>query len=263
MKKEGEMDEKRYPRLTVDAIIEYKGGIVLVRRKNPPHGWALPGGFVEYGETVEQAVLREAEEETGLKIKEIKQFRVYSDPNRDPRGHTVTVVFVGSGEGELKASTDAEDVKVFKRNELPPDIVFDHRKILEDYFGEEYTEEHAKKGLDEPLPLIKCFPNQFREIDYKITIEIPEYTSVCPKTGFPDYGKITIEYIPGEYCVELKSMKFYILGYRNLGIFYENAVNRILEDFVKAVKPKWVKIKGEFNPRGGMYTKVEREYRKK
>ena len=126
----------------------------------------------------------------------------------------------------------------------------------------EYTEEHAKKGLDVPLPEIECFPNQFKDKDYKIRIEIPEYTSVCPKTGLPDFGEIIIEYIPDELCVELKSLKIYLLAYRNIGIFYENAVNRIFEDFIKYVKPRWAKIKGEFNPRGGIYTEVEREYRK-
>ena len=257
------MNKKRYPRLTVDAIIEYQGGVVLIKRKNPPLGWALPGGFVEYGETVEEAVVREAEEETGLKIKEVKQFKVYSSPDRDPRFHAVSVVFTAKGEGKIEAKTDAVDVKVFKKDQLPSNIVFDHKKILTDYFEkEEYTEEHAKKGLSEPLPEIKCFPNQFRRTSYRITIEIPEYTSVCPKTGLPDHGRIVIEYIPDRYCAELKSLKFYILGYRNLGIFYENAVNRILEDFVKAVKPRWAKIKGEFNPRGGMYARVEREYKK-
>ena len=124
----------------------------------------------------------------------------------------------------------------------------------------EYTEEHAKKGLDIPLAKIECFPNQFREREYKIKIEIPEYTSVCPKTGLPDFGNITIEYIPDQLCVELKSLKMYLLAYRNIGIFYENAVNRIFEDFIKYVKPKWAKIKGKFNPRGGIYTEVEREY---
>ncbi|MFN7170792.1 MAG: preQ(1) synthase, partial [Candidatus Omnitrophota bacterium] len=113
--------------------------------------------------------------------------------------------------------------------------------------AKEYTEKHAKMGLKEKLPPLECFPNQFR--DYEITIEIPEYTAVCPRTGLPDFGKITIVYMPDKWCVELKSLKFYILGYRNLGIFYENAVNRILRDFVKACKPKWAMVRGEFHPR--------------
>ncbi|MCD6221103.1 NADPH-dependent 7-cyano-7-deazaguanine reductase QueF [bacterium] len=116
----------------------------------------------------------------------------------------------------------------------------------------------AKKGLDVKLPNIECFENQFRK--YKITIIIPEYTSVCPKTGQPDFGTITIEYEPDKYVIELKSLKFYIQAYRNVGIFYENAVNRILNDIVKAAKPVWVKVRGEFNPRGGIKSIVEAVY---
>ncbi len=116
----------------------------------------------------------------------------------------------------------------------------------------------AKKGLDVKLPNIECFENQFRK--YKITIVIPEYTSVCPKTGQPDFGTITIEYEPDKYVIELKSLKIYIQAYRNVGIFYENAVNRILNDIVKAAKPVWVKVRGEFNPRGGIKSIVEAVY---
>ncbi len=116
----------------------------------------------------------------------------------------------------------------------------------------------AKKGLDVKLPDIECFENQFRK--YRITIVIPEYTSICPKTGQPDFGTITIEYEPDKYVIELKSLKFYIQAYRNVGIFYENAVNRILNDIVKAAKPVWVKVKGEFNPRGGIKSIVEAVY---
>ena len=116
----------------------------------------------------------------------------------------------------------------------------------------------AKKGLDVKLPNIECFENQFRK--YKITIIIPEYTSVCPKTGQPDFGTITIEYEPDKYVIELKSLKFYIQAYRNVGIFYENAVNRILNDILKAARPVWVKVKGEFNPRGGIKSIVEAVY---
>jgi len=124
--------------------------------------------------------------------------------------------------------------------------------------GGGYTEEDAKSGLTGKLPKIECWPNQFK--DYQITIEIPEYTSRCPKTGNPDFGCISIQYIPDELCVELKSFKYYILGYRNLGIFYENAVNRILKDFVAACRPVWAKVRGEFNPRGGISSVVEAEY---
>uniref|UniRef100_A0A7V1EIS4 NADPH-dependent 7-cyano-7-deazaguanine reductase n=1 Tax=candidate division WOR-3 bacterium TaxID=2052148 RepID=A0A7V1EIS4_UNCW3 len=118
-----------------------------------------------------------------------------------------------------------------------------------------YTARHATKGLKTKLPKLDVLPNQFK--NYKITIVIPEYSSVCPKTGLPDTGTITIEYEPNKYFVELKSLKMYILAYRNLGIFYENAVNRIFQDFIKCVKPRWAVVRGEFNPRGGIKTIVE------
>lgn len=124
-----------------------------------------------------------------------------------------------------------------------------------------YTKEHASAGIDTPLPKIECFENQFK--NYEITISIPEFTSVCPRTGLPDFGTITIRYIPDRWCVELKSLKMYILGYRNLGIFYENSVNRILKDFVKACKPLRVTVMGEFNVRGGMKSTIEASYVKK
>jgi 7-cyano-7-deazaguanine reductase len=122
----------------------------------------------------------------------------------------------------------------------------------------EYTEKHARAGIDVPLPKIECFENQFK--NYEITISIPEFTSVCPRTGLPDFGTITIRYIPNKWCVELKSLKMYILAYRNLGIFYENAVNRILKDFVKASKPIRATVMGEFNVRGGMKSTIEVSY---
>lgn len=122
----------------------------------------------------------------------------------------------------------------------------------------EYTEEHAKSGIKEKLPEIECWPNQFK--DYEIIITIPEFTSVCPKTGLPDFGTITIRYVPDKLCLELKSLKLYINAYRNLGIFQENAVNRILEDIVRACKPKWAKVTGDFNIRGGMKTTIEAFY---
>ena len=118
--------------------------------------------------------------------------------------------------------------------------------------------EYSKSGLDVKLPEIECFRNNFK--NYTITIIIPEYTSLCPKTGQPDFGIITIEYEPDKWIIELKSLKFYIQAYRNLGIFYENAVNRILKDIVKACKPKWIKVKGEFNPRGGIRSVIEVKY---
>ncbi|HOL22244.1 MAG TPA: preQ(1) synthase [bacterium] len=115
-----------------------------------------------------------------------------------------------------------------------------------------------KAGLDVKLPDIECFQNQFPS--YTITIIIPEYTSLCPKTGQPDFGTITIEYEPDKLVIELKSLKEYIQSYRNLGIFYENAINRIKNDIVNTCKPKWLRIKGEFNPRGGMKSIVEATY---
>jgi len=119
-------------------------------------------------------------------------------------------------------------------------------------------EQENKAGLKEKLPPIETFLNQFP--DYEIRIEIPEFTSVCPRTGLPDFGTITIRYVPGKRCLELRSLKTYILGYRNLGIFYENAVNRILEDVVKACKPVRAVVSGEFNPRGGIKSIVEAHY---
>ena len=128
----------RNPFLTVDAIIEIDGGIILIKRKNPPPGWAIPGGFVDYGETLEDAVIREAKEETGLDIDLVRQFHTYSAPKRDPRHHTVSTIFVASASGNPVAADDALEVKIFSRENLPEEIAFDHRKILEDYFEGRY-----------------------------------------------------------------------------------------------------------------------------
>lgn len=130
--------EYRNPFPTVDIIIEYKGGIILIKRKNPPLGWALPGGFVDYGESLEACAIREAKEETGLDIKLLRQFHTYSDPKRDPRFHTITTVYIAKGEGELKAGDDAKEVGLFYRDNLPDNIAFDHREILDDYFTKRY-----------------------------------------------------------------------------------------------------------------------------
>ncbi|MFH0772244.1 MAG: preQ(1) synthase [Candidatus Omnitrophota bacterium] len=124
-----------------------------------------------------------------------------------------------------------------------------------------YTDEHSNSGINDELPGIDCWPNQFN--GYEITISIPEFTSVCPKTNLPDFGTITIRYLPDRRCLELKSLKYYTLGYRNLGIFYENAVNRILRDVSAACRPKWCKVTGEFNIRGGMKTIIEASYKAK
>ena len=122
----------------------------------------------------------------------------------------------------------------------------------------EYTDQHARSGIDSELPAIECWPNQFS--GYEITIAVPEFTSVCPKTGLPDFGTITLRYRPDKLCLELKSLKGYFLAYRNLGIFYENAVNRILRDIVRICQPISAKVTGEFNTRGGMKSVIEAEY---
>ena len=118
-----------------------------------------------------------------------------------------------------------------------------------------YTEHHARAGLDHEFPEIDTWPNQFPA--YEIVIDVPEFTSVCPKTGLPDFGVIAIRYMPKEHCLELKSLKEYLNCYRNLGIFQENIVNQVLEHVVKAAKPEWVIVKGDFRPRGGISTTVE------
>jgi len=125
----------------------------------------------------------------------------------------------------------------------------------------EYTAEHAKGGTRTELPDIETWPNQYR--GYEITISIPEYTSICPRTRLPDFGTITIHYLPDRLCLELKSLKYYILAYRNLGIFYENAVNRILDDVARACNPKWAVVRGEFSTRGGMHTTIVASYPRK
>lgn len=122
------------PLLSVDVIIRYKGGIVLVDRAKEPFGWSIPGGFVEFGETVEQAAIREAKEETNLDITIDRQFHVYSDPKRDPRGsHSITVAIIADGKGTLKAADDAKDAKIFSLDKPLPKMPFDHNKILMDY----------------------------------------------------------------------------------------------------------------------------------
>jgi len=117
-----------------------------------------------------------------------------------------------------------------------------------------YTDEHAESGIAAALPEIETWPNQFR--GYEIEIVIPEFTSVCPKTGLPDFGKLTLRYTPDKLCLELKSLKMYLLAYRNLGIFYENVVNKFLSDVVRAATPVSATVIGEFTPRGGLQSKV-------
>jgi 8-oxo-dGTP diphosphatase len=131
---------QRTPLLTVDIIIEHNGGIVLIERRNPPHGWALPGGFVDYGESLEQAAVREAREETSLDVELIEQMHTYSDPQRDPRHHTVSTVFIAIGHGRAKADDDASKVAIFSEANLPQPLCFDHATILNHYF-------RYKKGI--------------------------------------------------------------------------------------------------------------------
>jgi 8-oxo-dGTP diphosphatase len=130
--------ESRNPYPTVDIIIEIKDGIILIERKNPPYGWALPGGFVDWGESLEDAALREAKEETSLDVKLVRQFHAYSDPRRDPRHHTITMVFIATADGEPKARDDAKNLDVFKKDNLPSPIAFDHSDIINDYFLGKY-----------------------------------------------------------------------------------------------------------------------------
>jgi len=128
------MQNRKNPLPTVDIIIEYKKGIILIERKNPPHGWAIPGGFVDYNESLEQAAIREAQEETNLKIRQLRQFHAYSEPGRDARVHTISTVFTATAVGRLEASSDAKAADVFTEQTLPQNIVFDHKKIIEDYY---------------------------------------------------------------------------------------------------------------------------------
>jgi ADP-ribose pyrophosphatase YjhB (NUDIX family) len=127
-----------HPAPTVDVIIRCGGGIVLVRRRHPPPGWALPGGFVETGESLEEAAVREAAEETGLAVRLLRQFHTYSDPARDARRHTISTVFVADAAGEPRGGDDAAEARVFTRDSLPEPIAFDHARILDDYFTARY-----------------------------------------------------------------------------------------------------------------------------
>jgi ADP-ribose pyrophosphatase YjhB (NUDIX family) len=133
---------------TVDIIIEIAKedghqGIILIKRKNPPYGWALPGGFVDYGESLEEAAIREAKEETSLDIQIKCQMHTYSDPDRDPRIHTISTVFVAHAEGKPVARDDAQEIAVFSREELNFSLAFDHKKILKDYFDRKSKERNT------------------------------------------------------------------------------------------------------------------------
>jgi len=123
-----------------------------------------------------------------------------------------------------------------------------------------YTDDHACGGLDAALPEIETWPNQFR--DYEIEINLPEFSSVCPKTGLPDFGRLVLRYVPDKACLELKSYKMYLLAYRNVGIFQENVVNRVLQDVVTAASPVRATVIGDFTPRGGLSTLVTATYQR-
>lgn len=138
-------DRIKTPLLTVDIIIRFQGGIVLIERKNPPPGWALPGGFVDIGESLEEAAIREAKEETSLDITLVEQFHAYSKPERDPRFHTATMVFIADGKGTLKGRDDARKAEVFRDDALPSQIAFDHGQIISDFF--EYLKTGKKPDL--------------------------------------------------------------------------------------------------------------------
>jgi len=135
------------PLLTVDIIIEIaNGGIVLIQRKNPPHGWALPGGFVDYGESLEEAAVREAKEETCLDVQLAEQFYTYSAPERDPRHHTVSTVFIGQAHGTPRGADDAKKASIFHEEDLPSPLAFDHEKILREYYHYKKVGERPKMG---------------------------------------------------------------------------------------------------------------------
>jgi 7-cyano-7-deazaguanine reductase len=124
-----------------------------------------------------------------------------------------------------------------------------------------YTDEHAAAGIHAPLPEIETWPNQFP--NYEIEVAVPEFTSVCPKTGLPDFGVITIRYVPDKLCLELKSLKMYTLAYRDLGIFQENVVNCFLRDIVKAARPVSATVEGEFASRGGLTSRIVASFMRK
>ncbi len=130
-----EIEVYQNPIPTVDIIIEIESrGFVLIRRKNPPYGWAIPGGFVDYGESLEEAAIREAKEETNLDVELVRQFHTYSDPKRDPRHHSISTVFIAKTKGKPQAKDDALEIGIFTESNLPDEIAFDHRSILSDYF---------------------------------------------------------------------------------------------------------------------------------
>ena len=129
------------------------------------------------------------------------------------------------------------------------------------------SRQSSYEGLQESVrklktPKIEVWKNQYPDKEYIISLDVPEFTCICPKTSLPDFALIKIEYSPDKYCIELKSFKLYTIFYRDIGIFHENVINKMLDDFTSACKPRWAKISGVFNPRGGITTTVEREYKR-
>lgn len=132
---QNEIELYRNPLPTIDIIIEIESkGIILIKRKNPPHGWAIPGGFVDYGESLEEAAIREAKQETNLDVELIKQFHTYSNPTRDPRHHSISTVYIAKAKGMPEAKNDALEIGIFNASNLPEELAFDHHLILSDYF---------------------------------------------------------------------------------------------------------------------------------
>ena len=139
------MSEHKNPTPTVDCIVELPGErLVLIRRKNPPLGWALPGGFVDEGEPLDAAVVREVKEETGLAVELVEQFFTYSDPKRDPRKHTLSTVYIGRAQGEPQGADDAAEARAFSLEALPAELCFDHGTILSDYLTYKRTGQRRK-----------------------------------------------------------------------------------------------------------------------
>jgi purine-nucleoside phosphorylase len=164
--------EYKNPVPTVDIIIELPNGkIVLIRRQNPPFGWALPGGFVDYGESLEEAAIREAEEETNLKVRLIRQMHTYSRPDRDPRRHTITTVYIARSEGSPKAADDAVEIGLFDQSNLPSPLAFDHGQILNDYFKQQEHQRDFKLPPEEIEKNIILVKNILKK-------RIPEDTSI-------------------------------------------------------------------------------------
>ncbi len=151
-----DIEKYKSPKIAVDAIVFLREEVVLIERKNPPYGWAFPGGFVDYGESVESAVIRELEEETTLKMLKdtLKIFGVFSEPNRDPRGHVISVVFSGEAQGTLKACDDAKNINTFPIDNLPQ-MAFDHKDILEKYIQvkKQYSQYSEHKNIFNDLDL--------------------------------------------------------------------------------------------------------------